>query len=99
MKPGDTLYLTIKDVHLHKEERKVQGAIYGSYTSNYVARFREYPNGIAVVDGLASSLHPDWEKKTENRANILTKELFGQKFSVCVNDVFVGKDTFRGVIQ
>ena len=98
MKSGDILLLTIKDVHLHKEERKVQGAIYGSYTSNYVARFREYPNGIAVVDGLSSSMHPDWEKKTENRANTLSEELAGKRISVCVKDVFAGKDTFEGII-
>lgn len=99
MKSGDTLTLTIKDIRLHKEERMVQGALFGSYTSNYVATFREYPNGIAVIDDIASSMHPDWEKKTENRANVLTKELAGRQVSVCVKDVFTGKDTFEGVIQ
>lgn len=99
MKSGDILSLTIKDVQLHKEERMVQGAVYGSYSSNYVARFKEYPNGIAVVDSIAATTHPDWEKKTDNRANILTKELSGKMFSVCVKDIFVGKDTFEGVIQ
>lgn len=99
MKSGDTLTLTIKGIRLHKEERMVQGALFGSYTSNYVATFREYPNGIAVIDDIASSMHPDWEKKTENRANVLTKELAGRQVVVCVKDVFAGKDTFEGVIQ
>ena len=76
-----------------------QGAQYGSYSSNYIAQFVEYPNGIAVVDNIAATKHPDWKMKTENRADILTKELFGQKVSVCVKDVFVGEDTFEGVIQ
>ena len=99
MKSGDLLSLTIKEIYLHKEERMLQGAIYGSYTSNYVARFKEYPNGIAVVDELASSIHPDWEKKTENRASILTAELTGRHVSLIVKDVFAGKDTFEGIIQ
>ena len=99
MKSGDLLSLTIKDIYLHKEERMLQGAIYGSYTSKYVARFKEYPNGIAVVDELASSIHPDWEKKTENRASILTAELTGRHVSLIVKDVFAGKDTFEGIIQ
>lgn len=99
MKTGEALSLTIKDIRLHKEERTAQGALYGSYTSNYVARFREYPNGIAVVDELASDMHPDWDKKTENRANILSKELVGKKVNVRVTEVYDGKDTFEGVIQ
>ncbi|MCQ2114257.1 MAG: hypothetical protein MJY52_04250 [Bacteroidaceae bacterium] len=94
----NNLSLTIKDVRLHKEERMVQGALFGSYTSNYVARFREYPNGIAVVDRLASTMHPDWVKKTEKRSAILSKELAGCKVSVCVTDVFFGKETFEGKI-
>ena len=99
MKSGDILLLTIKDVRLHKEERMIQGAQYGTYSSNYIAQFVEYPNGIAVVDSIAAIKHPDWERKTEKRAEILTEELSGKKFSVCIKDVFVGKDTFEGVIQ
>ena len=72
MKSGDVLLLTIKDVRLHKEERMIQGAQYGSYSSNYIAQFVESPNGIAVVDSIAATTHSDWEKKTEKRANILT---------------------------
>lgn len=80
MKSGDILLLTIKDVRLHKEERMIQGAQYGSYSSDYIAQFVEYPNGIAVVDSIAATTHPDWEKKTEKRANILTEELSGKRF-------------------
>lgn len=43
MKSGDILLLTIKDVRLHKEERMIQGAQYGSYSSDYIAQFVEYP--------------------------------------------------------
>lgn len=99
MKSGDILLLTIKDVRLHKEEPMIQGAQYGTYSSNYIAQFVEYPNGIAVVDSIAAIKHPDWERNTEKRAEILTEELSGKKFSVCIKDVFVGKDTFEGVIQ
>lgn len=96
---GDELKATIKDIRLHKEERTVQGALYGSYTSNYVARFKEYPNGISVVDELASDMHPDWKNKTEDRAKTLTQELAGKKVTVCVTEVYNGKDTFEGEIQ
>lgn len=98
MKPGDILSLTIENVRLHKEDRMVQCAIYGSYTSNYVAQFKGYPNGIAVVDDIASSKHPDWDKKTDNRANILTSELKGKQVTVRVTEVFAGKDTFESEI-
>lgn len=98
MKSGDILTLTIKDVRFHKEERKMQGALFGSYASNYVARFVEYPNGIAVVDSLAAEMHPDWNKKTDNRKDILSRELAGRKVTVRVTDVFAGKDCFEGVI-
>lgn len=77
----------------------IQGAQYGTYSSNYIAQFWEYPNGIAVVDSIAATNHPDWERKTEKRAEILTEELSGMKCTVCIKDVFVGKDTFEGVIQ
>lgn len=98
MKSGDTLLLTIKEVRFHKEERMMQGDSYGIYESNYVATFKEYPNGIVVVDSMASTMHPDWDKKTENRASILSKELAGRKVSIRVADVFAGKDCFEGVI-
>ena len=43
MKSGVVLILTIKYVRLHNEERMAQGAQYGSYSSNYIAQFVEYP--------------------------------------------------------
>lgn len=92
------MQLTIKEVRLHKEERKVQGAQYGSYSSNYVACFDEYPNGIAVVDAIASGRHPDWEKKTEQRANTLSQELAGKLVTVRIKDVYNGENTFEGII-
>lgn len=98
MKPGDTLTATIKKISFHKEERMIQSNSHGIYSSNYVANFKEYPNGIAVVDTLAASMHPDWDNKTENRATILTKELAGNIVSVRVVDVYAGKETFEGVI-
>lgn len=98
MKKGEILTLTIKDVSLCKVTQMVQGSLFGSYTSNYVARFMEYPNGIAVVDDIASSKHPDWDKKTDNRANILTSELKGKQVTVRVTEVFAGKDTFESEI-
>ena len=98
MESGDTYKLTIKGVRFHKEERMMQGAGFGNYASNYVATFKEYPNGIAVIDSLVASLHPDWDRKTENRTAILSKELAGRKVTVQVSDVFDGKDCFEGII-
>lgn len=98
MKSGDILTLTIQDVRFHKEERVMQGALFGVYCSNYVARFVGYPEGIAVVDSLAATIHPDWDRKTEKRTAILSKELAGRKVSVRVMDVFPGKDCFEGVV-
>ena len=60
----EALTQTIRDVHFHNEERSMQGSMYGSYSSNYIAKSVEYPNGIVVVESLAASMHPDWTKKT-----------------------------------
>lgn len=98
MKKGDKLSLTIKDVLLHREKWMSVGAQYGNYTSNYIARFKEYPNSIAVVDDIAKTNHPEWTMKTENRAKVLSEELAGKQVSVCVTDVFPGVDRFEGVI-
>ena len=94
MERGDIFSLTIKEVRLHKEERMIQGDMYGSYTSNYVASFKEFPNGIAVVDAIAMTKHPEWKKKTDNRSSLLSKELTGLKVSVKVTDVFAGNNCF-----
>lgn len=98
MERGDIFSLTIKEVRLHKEERMIQGDVYGSYTSNYVASFEEFPNGIAVVDSIAATMHPEWKKKTDNRSDILSKELAGLKVSVKVTDVFAGNKCFEAKI-
>lgn len=76
----------------------MQGDLFGVYASNYVARFVGYSEGIAVVDSLAATMHPDWDRKTEKRTAILTKELAGKKVSVRVMDVFPGKDCFEGEV-
>ena len=49
MKSGDILILTIKYVRLHHEERMAQGAQYGSYSSNYIAQFVEYPMVLLLL--------------------------------------------------
>ena len=98
MKKGEILTLTIKDVFLSQEERKVQGIPFGSRASNYIAHFQEYPNGIAVVNDIASSKHPDWKNKTMDRAKILNGELKGKQVTVRVTEVFAGKDTFESEI-
>lgn len=99
MKEGDILSLTINDICLHQEERRSQSAQCGGvYSSNYVARFMEYPNGTAVVDRIAASMHPEWERKTEKRAKILSEEMTGTQVSVRVIDIFDGKDVFEGEI-
>lgn len=87
MTKGDVLTLTINSVRLHKEERMMQGEVYGTYTSNYVASFKEYPRAIAVVDSLAARMHPDWEKKTEKRASELSSELQGKQVKVRVSSL------------
>ena len=74
------------------------GESYGVYDSHYVASFVEYPLGIADVDILAARLHPDWERKTEQRANQLSTELRGRKVKVRVTAVFNGKDKFEAVL-
>ncbi len=98
MEVGNILALTIKSVRLHKEERKMQGDLFGVYSSNYIAFFREYPNGWAVIDEIVSKQHPDWKRKTDNRASILTAELSGKKFTIRVLNVFSGENVFEGEI-
>lgn len=78
IKKGDILIDKIKCVELHKEERTMQGTIYGNYSSNYVAHLLGYRDGIVVVDKLANTTHPDWRKKTAKRAEILSQELTGR---------------------
>lgn len=95
MNKGDILTLTISSVRFHKEERMQQDATYGIYASNYVASFKEYPRGIVVVDTLAARMHPDWDRKTESRANQLSTELRNKQVKVRVSMVLFGKDAFE----
>lgn len=87
MKENDILTASIKSVRLHKEERKVQGAQYGTYESHYIASLNEYPEGNVIIDELAVQCHPDWKKKTDNRADILSVELKGKQLQLRVTDV------------
>ena len=97
MKQGEIIKTKIKNVRFHKEERKASGELYGNYSGEYTAVLDESPEGIACVDSIAQQLHPDWVRKTENRAQTLSSELYGRNVEVCVVDVFhTGK--FEAVI-
>ena len=76
---GELFTASIKSVHFHKEERKVSGALFGTYASNYVARLDLPGEVIVVIDSIATKMHPDWEKKTDSRAATLEQELRGRK--------------------
>lgn len=97
MKENDIISASIKSVKLHKEERKVIGAVYGTYESHYIVHLNEYPHGIVVVDSLAAQLHPDWKRKTDNRAKLLFDELKEKQFTLRVMDVFPNGD-FEAVL-
>ena len=88
MNKGDIISAVIDKVRLHKEERKQIGALYGNYQSQYIAFLEGYTNGIVCVDDIAERLHPDWVKKTEQRAQILSQELHGKTITVRITDVF-----------
>lgn len=77
----------IKSVRFHKEERKMSGALYGTYTSNYVARLDLPGEVIVVIDSIAAKMHPDWDKKTDNRAATLEQELRGKKVKCKVVEI------------
>lgn len=98
MNKNQVLQLIICKVSFHKEERMVQGSTFGVYDSSYIASFDGYPNGIASVDKIAATLHSEWDRKTDNRAKILSKELKGKVVSVRITDIFGGKDCFEGEI-
>lgn len=76
---GEMITSTIGAVRFHKEEKKVIGALFGTYTSNYVARLDLPGEVIVVIDSIAAKMHPDWEKKTDSRAATLEQELRGKK--------------------
>ncbi len=84
---GETIIGCIKSVHFHKEERKVIGTLFGTYASNYVARLDLPGEVIVVIDSIAAKMHPDWDKKTDNRAATLEQELRGQRIKCKVVEV------------
>lgn len=88
MKQGEILKTKIKNVLFHKEERKMLGEQYGNYSGEYIAELDESPKGIVCVDLIAQQMHPNWVRKTENRAQILSSELQGRSVEVRVVDVF-----------
>jgi hypothetical protein len=87
---GDIISAVIDKVRLHKEERKQIGALYGNYQSQYIAFLEGYSNGIVCIDSIAQQLHPNWERKTEQRSQILSQELHGETIKVRIIDIFYG---------
>jgi len=75
---------SIMSVRFHKEERKMTGALFGTYASNYVAQLDLPGEVIVVIDSIAAKMHPDWDKKTDNRAATLEQELRGRKVKCMV---------------
>lgn len=84
---GRMVTANIKSVRFHKEERKVMGALFGTYSSNYVARLDLPGEVIVVIDSIAARMHPDWEKKTDSRAATLEQELRGRKVKCKVFEI------------
>lgn len=97
MKENDTITASIESVKLHKEERKVIGAVYGTYESHYIVHLNEYPKGIVIIDELAAQLHSNWKKKTDNRAKQLSVELKNKQVTLRVMDIFPNGD-FEAVL-
>ncbi|MBR6992382.1 MAG: hypothetical protein IKH97_09215 [Bacteroidales bacterium] len=88
---GELFTASIMSVRFHKEERKVMGALFGAYASNYVARLDLPGDVIVVIDSIAAKMHPDWEKKTDSRAAKLTVELQGKTIKCRVIEVTLPK--------
>lgn len=87
MPKDEIITAKIKSVCFHKEERKMSGALFGTYTSNYVARLDLPGEVIVVIDSIAAKIHPDWDKKTDNRAAALEEELRGRKVKCKVVEI------------
>ena len=87
MEIGKIMEATIATIVFRSEERKESGATYGTYDSHYVAKLKGYTEGIVVVDSIAQKMHPDWKKKTHERAKNLSKELVETSVRVKVIDV------------
>ncbi|MBR3616191.1 MAG: hypothetical protein IKL56_06170 [Bacteroidaceae bacterium] len=97
MEKGDILIDKIKFVKFHKEERIIQGNTYGQYSSCYIAYLSEHSNSIVVIDELAEKKHPEWKKKTINRAEILSQELAGESIKFKIVEMFTD-GAFEGEI-
>lgn len=84
MPKDEIITAKIKSVCFHKEERKMSGALFGTYASNYMAQLDLPGEVIVVIDSIAEKMHPDWDKKTDNRAATLEQELRGRKVKCMV---------------
>ena len=84
---GEIITNGIKSIRFHKEERKMSGSLFGTYTSNYVAQLDLPGEVIFVIDSIAAKMHPDWDKKTDNRADTLEQELRGKKVKCKVVEI------------
>lgn len=84
---GEIIIATIQSVRFHKEERKMSGALFGTYASNYVAQLDVPGEVIVVIDSIAARMHPDWEKKNDSRAATLEQELRGKKVKCKVVEI------------
>lgn len=87
MTKDEIITASIKSVRFHKEERKMSGALFGTYASNYVAQLDLPGEVIVVIDSIAAKMHPDWDKKTDNRAATLEQELRGNKVKCRVIEI------------
>ncbi len=84
---GELFTASIMSVRFHKEERKMLGTLCGTYASNYVAQLDLPGEVIVVIDSIAAKIHPDWDKKTDNRAAALEEELRGRKVKCRVIEI------------
>ena len=78
IKIGDIVRYSIKHVRLHKEDRGVIAGAGSSYSSCYLAVLDCPEEVIVDINRYAERLHHEWEKRTDNRADVLTKELKGK---------------------
>lgn len=84
---GEIVTTKLKSVRFHKKERMAAGALFGVYSSCYVA-WLDFPGEvIVVIDSIAAKMHPDWSKKTDNRSATLEQELRGQRIKCKVVEV------------
>ena len=84
---GEIVTTKLKSVRFHKKDRMAAGALYGVYSSCYVA-WLDFPGEvIVVIDSIAAKMHPDWSKKTDNRSATLEQEFRGQSIKCKVVEV------------